>query len=281
MKIETRIAAVRLWRQSTVGTVGLVPTMGYLHEGHLSLVRRARAQNDRVAASLFVNPTQFGPAEDLGRYPRNLQRDQQLLEDAGCDLLFVPPVEEMYPPGCETTVEAGSVASRLEGERRPGHFRGVATVVVKLFGVFDPTRAYFGQKDAQQLVVIRRVVKDLNLPVEIVACPTVREPDGLAMSSRNSYLNEQERAAAPVLHRALTTARNCFERGERRAGELRQVMREVLAAEPLAKVDYVSVADLKTLEELEIVRGLALLSLAVHIGPARLIDNIVLGDWSL
>ena len=280
MRTVTTIAGVREWRQSIPGTVGLVPTMGYLHEGHVSLVRRARAENECVAASLFVNPRQFGAGEDLNRYPRSLLRDQELFEAAGCDLLFAPPVEEMYPPGCETAVEAGSVAARLEGERRPGHFRGVATVVVKLFGIFCPARAYFGEKDAQQLVVIRRVVQDLNVPVEIVGCPTIRETDGLAMSSRNSYLNERERRAAPVLYRALTTARDCFAGGERRAGELRRVMREVLAAESLARIDYVSVADPATLHELETVAGPSLLSLAAQIGPARLIDNLVVGECS-
>ena len=277
MEMLSTIASVRQWRKSQPGAVGLVPTMGFLHDGHVSLVHRARAENDRVAASLFVNPTQFGPGEDLSRYPRSLSRDREIFEAAGCDLLFAPPVEEMYPPGCETAVEAGSIAARLEGERRPRHFRGVATVVVKLFGIFSPTRAYFGEKDAQQLVVIRRVVQDLNVPVEIVACPTIREADGLAMSSRNSYLNERERRAAPVLFRALTAARDRFAEGERRAGELRRIMREVLAAEPLARIDYVSVADPATLNELDIVAGPALLSLAVHIGPARLIDNLAIG----
>ena len=278
MKTVTTIAGVREWRQPRSGSVGLVPTMGYLHEGHISLLRRARTENDGVAVSLFVNPRQFGTGEDLNRYPRSLLHDQELLEAAGCDLLFAPPVEEMYPPGCETAVEAGPVAARLEGERRPTHFRGVATVVVKLLGIFSPTRAYFGEKDAQQLVVIRRVVRDLNMPVEIVGCPTIRETDGLAMSSRNSYLNERERRAAPVLYRALTTARECFAGGEQRAAELRRVMRETITAEPLARIDYVSVADPATLLELEMIVGPALLSLSVHVGPARLIDNLLVGD---
>jgi pantoate--beta-alanine ligase len=278
MKTVTMIAAVREWRRSIAGSVGLVPTMGSLHEGHLSLVRRARDGNDCVAASLFVNPRQFGAGEDLSRYPRNLSRDQGMLESAGCDLLFAPPVDEMYPPGCEATVDAGAVAMPLEGERRPGHFRSVATVVVKLLGIFTPARAYFGQKDAQQLAVIRRVVRDLDIPVEIVGCPTIRESDGLAMSSRNSYLNEKERRSAPVLYRALVAARQCFAGGEHRATELCRVMQETLAAEPLARVDYVSVADPSTLRELEEVSGPALLSLAVHIGPARLIDNLVVNN---
>ncbi len=278
LKTVRTIGEVRGWRESAHGSVGLVPTMGCLHKGHLSLVRRARSENDAVVASLFVNPTQFGPAEDFSRYPRDLQRDQSLLESSGCDLLFAPSVEEMYPAGSETHVEVGSVAARLEGERRPGHFRGVATVVLKLLGVVKPTRAYFGQKDAQQLVVISRMVRDLDVAVEIVGCPTVREADGVAMSSRNSYLNEDERRAAPVLYHALLAARTRFESGERRADELRAAMLHVLAAEPRAQTDYVSVADPATLLELQTVTGPALLSLAVRIGPARLIDNLRIGD---
>jgi pantoate--beta-alanine ligase len=272
------IAAVRRWRNSLSGSVGLVPTMGYLHEGHLSLVRCARAMNDHVAASIFVNPTQFGPGEDFARYPRDLAHDRLLLAEAGCDLLFVPPTVEMYPPGCETIVEVGSVAAPLEGERRPGHFRGVATVVLKLLSIVCPDRAYFGQKDAQQLVVIRRMVRDLDCQVEIVGCPTVRESDGLAMSSRNSYLNREERAAACVLYRALTVAQECFAAGERSASTLRRKIRDTVERESLAKIDYVSVADSQTLRELESVKHTALISLAVRVGPARLIDNITVGS---
>ncbi len=254
-----------------------MPTMGCLHEGHLSLVRRARAENDHVVASLFVNPTQFGPKEDFERYPRNLAQDRQMLEETGCDLLFAPPVEEMYPPGCETSIDVGSVAVPLEGARRPGHFRGVATVVLKLLEIVTPSRAYFGRKDAQQLAVIRRMVSDLDVPVEIIGCPTVRERDGLAMSSRNKYLNAEQRRVASVLFLALTAAENRFLGGERRAEELRRTMREVLAAEPLAQVDYVSVSDPVTLQELDRIAGPALVSLAARIGPARLIDNLTVG----
>jgi pantoate--beta-alanine ligase len=275
MKTVSTIAEVRAWHREAPGGVGLVPTMGYLHEGHLSLVRRARAENERVAASLFVNPTQFSPREDLSRYPRGLARDQQLLEAGGCDLLFTPEPEEMYPRGFETTIDVGSVAQPLEGERRPGHFRGVATVVQKLFGIFEPTRAYFGEKDAQQLAVIERMAKDLDLPVEIVRCPTVREADGLAMSSRNSYLNAEERRAAVVLYRALCAADDDWSDGERDTDALRATLRETIAVEPLARLDYASVADPSTFREIEgKATASVLLLLAVHVGPARLIDNL-------
>jgi len=276
MRVVHTIAEARAVRRALPGTWGFVPTMGYLHEGHLSLVRRARAENDRVAVSIFVNPTQFGPHEDYARYPRDLERDLRLLEPLGVDLVFVPSVEEMYPPGFQTWVIVEEVSRPLEGASRPGHFRGVATVVAKLFNILRPDRAYFGQKDAQQTVVIRRMVQDLNIPVEIVICPTVREPDGLAMSSRNTYLNPEERRAATVLFRALQAAKARYEAGERDAERLREAMREVIRAEPLARIDYVSVAHPETLQELERVEGPALLSLAVYIGTTRLIDNLML-----
>ncbi|WP_448605309.1 pantoate--beta-alanine ligase [Thermoflexus hugenholtzii] len=276
MRVVHTIAEARAVRWALPGTWGFVPTMGYLHEGHLSLVRRARAENDRVAVSIFVNPTQFGPHEDYARYPRDLERDLRLLEPLGVDLVFVPSVEEMYPPGFQTWVIVEEVSRPLEGASRPGHFRGVATVVAKLFNILQPDRAYFGQKDAQQTVVIRRMVQDLNIPVEIVICPTVREPDGLAMSSRNTYLSPEERRAATVLFRALQAAKARYEAGERDAERLREAMREVIRAEPLARIDYVSVAHPETLQELERVEGPALLSLAVYIGTTRLIDNIML-----
>ena len=276
MKEVERLADLRAWRAGLTGSVGLVPTMGYLHAGHVSLVERARRESEHVVTSLFVNPTQFGPQEDLARYPRDLDRDRALLSAAGCDLLFAPTVADMYPHGSETTVDVGPVAQPLEGERRPGHFRGVATVVLKLLHIVQPTRAYFGQKDAQQLGVIRRMVRDLDVPVEIVGCPTVREPDGLALSSRNSYLDPEDRRAAPVLNRALQAARTAWEAGERRADALRDAMARVLAAEPRARVDYVSVADPLTFRELDVLEGPALLSMAVFVGRARLIDNLVL-----
>jgi len=257
--------------------IGLVPTMGALHEGHLSLVRRARADDDTVVVSIFVNPTQFGPSEDYARYPRDPDRDLALLRDVGTDLVFMPPVEEMYPEGFDTYVEVGKLAQVLEGASRPGHFRGVATVVAKLFNIVQPHRAYFGQKDAQQLAVIRRLTRDLDLPVEVVGLPTVREPDGLAMSSRNAFLSPQERKAALVLYRSLEAAQELWRSGVRDASLIRQRMGELLAAPAtggLARVEYVSVADAETLEELGAVDRPALVSLAVRIGKTRLIDNI-------
>lgn len=276
MDVVTTIGEVRRIRKARPGTWGLVPTMGYLHEGHLSLVRRARAENDHVAVSLFVNPTQFGPHEDLDRYPRDLNRDLSLLEPLGVDLVLAPAVEEMYPPGFQTKVIVEDVARPLEGAARPGHFVGVATIVCKLFNIFQPDRAYFGQKDAQQVVVIRRMARDLDFDLEIVVCPTVREPDGLAMSSRNVYLSPEERRAATVLFRALSAAQAAWQAGERDGERLRQQMRAVLAAEPLARPDYVSVADPDTLVELDQVGERALASLAVRIGATRLIDNLIL-----
>jgi pantoate--beta-alanine ligase len=273
MRTVTTIEEVREWRVGSSGSVGLVPTMGYLHEGHLSLVRRARAENETVVASIFVNPTQFGPADDFDRYPRDLKRDARLLEENGCDLLFTPDAAAMYPPECETFVDVGSTAAPLEGASRPGHFRGVATVVLKLLNIVQPKLAYFGRKDAQQLAVVRRMIQDLNLPVAVVACPTVREADGLAMSSRNTYLNPEERRAAAALHRALSAARDCFENGEHDATALRQAMRETLAMEPLALVEYVSVADPLTMREMDRAASGTLLSMAVKIGATRLIDN--------
>lgn len=261
--------------------MGLVPTMGYLHQGHLSLVEAAAQSCKSVAVSIFVNPTQFGPGEDLESYPRDLDRDLQLLESAGADVVWTPPAEEMYPDGFQTWVTVEQVTRPLEGAERPGHFRGVATVVAKLFTAFQPQRAFFGQKDAQQVVVIKRMVRDLNFPTEIVVCPIVREPDGLAMSSRNTYLNPAERGAATVLHRALTVAADAFDRGEHEADALRRRMSEELATEPLAEVQYVSAADPASLQELSGPVESALLSMAVYVGKTRLIDNVLLGDRPL
>jgi len=258
------------------GKLGFVPTMGYLHEGHLSLARRARAECDFVTASIFVNPTQFGPNEDLSKYPRDLERDLHLLEEAGIDLVWTPTPEVMYPPGFQTWVEVQEMTRPLEGAMRPGHFRGVTTVVAKLFNAVQPHKAYFGQKDAQQAAVIRQMVKDLNFPIEIIVCPTVREPDGLAMSSRNVYLDPDQRKAATVLFRALSAAKAEYEKGERDAEKLRSKMKEVIASEPLAQMQYVSCADYDTLQELDKVTGQTLLSMAVFIGKTRLIDNFVL-----
>lgn len=276
MHVVKTVADVRRIRRELAGSWGLVPTMGYLHEGHLSLVRRARAENDHVGVSIFVNPMQFGPHEDLATYPRDLERDLELLRRENVDLVWTPPVEEVYPPGYQTYVIVEELAKPLEGAARPGHFRGVATVVAKLFNVFQPDRAYFGQKDAQQVVVIRQMARDLNFPLEIVVCPTVREADGLAMSSRNVYLTPEQRAAAPVLYRALCAARDAWLAGQYDGEQLRQIMRSVLSAEPLAQVEYVSAADPHTLAELGDARHGVLLSMAVRIGKARLIDNLLL-----
>jgi pantoate--beta-alanine ligase len=268
---------LRQARREMHGSFGLAPTMGYLHEGHASLIRRARAECDHVGVSIFVNPTQFGPNEDFAAYPRDLQRDLAMLDSLGVDLVWTPTVEEMYPLRFQTTIHVSEVSQPLEGAHRSGHFDGVATVVTKLFNAFQPDRAYFGQKDAQQVVVIKRMVADLNMPIEVVVCPTVREPDGLAMSSRNAYLRSEERRAATVLYRALCAAKSRFDVGERNANALRDVMRDVVLAEPLARIDYVSIAHPDTLAELDRVHERALFSMAVRIGKTRLIDNIVVG----
>lgn len=280
MKVLTTIADFRR-AHATLGSasLGFVPTMGFLHDGHLEMIKRARAENDGVAASIFVNPLQFAPTDDLEAYPRDFERDRSFLEQAGCDLLFHPDVVEVYPDGADldVTVVPNRIASILEGASRPVHFTGVATVVAKLFNIVQAERAYFGQKDGQQVAVIKRMVRDLDIPVEIVVVPTIREDDGLAMSSRNSYLNAEQRAAAPVVFRALSSASDLFAGGRRQADSLRETMREVLEAEPLADVDYVSIADNETLEEIVgVIDRDAMASLAVQIGPARLIDNLVL-----
>ncbi|HNJ15153.1 MAG TPA: pantoate--beta-alanine ligase [Anaerolineales bacterium] len=264
-------------RLSFNGTVGLVPTMGYLHEGHLSLIRRAKAECDHVVVSIFVNPTQFGANEDLAKYPRDLERDLSLIEPFGVDLVWTPTPEIMYPTGYQTWVEVEAMTRPLEGAMRPTHFKGVTTVVAKLFNATQAHKAYFGQKDAQQVAVIRQMVWDLNFPLEVVVCSTVREADGLAMSSRNKYLEGESRQAATILFRALTAAKEMYQTGERDAEVLREKMKEVLNTEPLAQVQYVSCADYNTLEELDVVKGKTLLSMAVLIGKTRLIDNFVLG----
>ncbi len=276
MKVVTTLAELRAARAELQNPLGLVPTMGYLHAGHLSLVRAARAGCASVAASIFVNPTQFGPTEDLASYPRDLERDLALLEAEGVDLVWTPTEQVMYPPRYQTWVTVEEITKLLEGARRPTHFRGVTTVVAKLFNAVQPQKAYFGQKDAQQVAVVKQMVRDLNFPVEIVVCPIVREPDGLALSSRNVYLNPQERAAAVVLSQALNTARQAFQGGERDANRLRAILQQRFDAEPLAQPQYVSCADLETLQELETVASGALLSVAVFVGKTRLIDNLIL-----
>jgi pantoate--beta-alanine ligase len=252
--------------------------MGWLHEGHRSLMVRARDENATTVVTIFVNPRQFNEPADFEQYPRDEARDLAMCEDEGIDLVWAPPVEEVYPPGFDTTVHIGHLAEPLDGAARPGHFDGVATVVSILFNVVGADRAYFGQKDAQQVMIIRQMARDLAIGTEVIACPTVREPDGLALSSRNVHLSPGERTAAPVLRRALIAACRAFERGERSGDELRTIMRTSLAAEPLASVDYVSVADGRTLRELSEVAPPALLSLAVRFGSTRLIDNEPLGE---
>jgi pantoate--beta-alanine ligase len=277
MAIVTTLDELRAARKALPGPLGFVPTMGYLHEGHLSLARRAREECEHVVVSIFVNPTQFGPNEDLSKYPRDLQHDLGLLASVGMDLVWTPTPEVMYPPNFQTWVEVEGLTLPLEGAVRPGHFRGVTTVVAKLFNAVQAERAYFGQKDAQQAAVLRRMALDLNFPTEVIVCPTVREADGLAMSSRNVYLNPEQRKAATVLHRALSAAKAAYDAGERNAATLRRIVTDTVAAEPLAQLQYVSCSDYDSLHELEQVTGRALLSLAAFVGKTRLIDNFILG----
>jgi pantoate--beta-alanine ligase len=272
------IQELRLARSQLSEPIGFVPTMGYLHDGHLSLVRAARGECASVIVSIFVNPTQFGPNEDLAAYPRDLSRDLGLLENAGADLIWTPTHGIMYPAGFQTWVTVEDVTQPLEGKMRPGHFRGVTTVVAKLFNAVQPHKAYFGQKDAQQAVVIRQMTRDLNFPIEISVCPIVREPDGLAMSSRNVYLTPAQRQAATVLWRALQKAERAYLSGEINAATLRTILDVTIRSEPLARLQYVSCADAETLQELEgAIEGRALLSMAVYFDKTRLIDNLVLG----
>ena len=281
MNVLQTVADFRAAQREYPRPLGLVPTMGYLHEGHLSLVRRCRADNATAVASIFVNPTQFGPSEDLSTYPRDMEGDLAKLEAEGVDLVFAPDASEMYPDGFDTAIDVGDIARRLEGERRPGHFQGVATVVCKLLTIVRPDNVYFGQKDAQQCLVIKRLNADLNLGAEIVVMPTVRDPDGLALSSRNAYLSPEDREAALSLYRALSLAGSLYADGVRDAEAMRREMIALLEAEPRASVEYVSVADAETLVELESVDRPALVSMAVRIGRVRLIDNIELGasEW--
>ncbi|MGF1507767.1 MAG: pantoate--beta-alanine ligase [Anaerolineae bacterium] len=275
MEIITPIQAMRAVRRAEPElSWGFVPTLGALHEGHLSLVRRARAENDRVVESIFVNPMQFERQSDLQAYPRTVERDADLLNAEGVDVVWTPDEAEMYPPGFQTVVDVQAVTRRLEGEHRPGHLQGVTTIVTKLFNVVRPTRAYFGQKDAQQAAAVRRLVLDLSMDIAIVVCPTEREADGLAMSSRNVLLTQEQRAAAPVLYRALSEAVRAWEAGEHQAEILRSWMKTRIESEPLAQIDYISVADPDTLEELHGPVDRALLSLAVYFGDVRLIDNM-------
>jgi pantoate--beta-alanine ligase len=277
MQIAKSLVELRAIRESMDGRFGLVPTMGALHDGHSSLVSRARRECEYVGVSIFVNPAQFGPSEDFANYPRPIQKDLDLLDSLGVDVVWTPAAESLYPPAFQTWVTVEEVSAPLEGNSRPGHFRGVTTIVAKLLNAFTPNKAYFGQKDAQQVVVLRRMVKDLNFPVELIICPTVRERNGLALSSRNAYLDSMERKAATVLYRALCAAKKQFDAGERDGDVLRATMHSVIQLEPLAREQYVSAADLETLQELQRVGAMVLLSLAVQIGKTRLIDNFLIG----
>lgn len=276
MKIIRTIPEMREARQTMPGPVGFVPTMGYLHEGHLSLVQGSKQDNLSTVVSIFVNPTQFGPKDDFNRYPRDERRDISMLEKAGVDVVFLPSAQDMYPSGFNTWVDVSGITERLEGAARPGHFRGVASVCNKLFNILLPEKAYFGQKDAQQLAVIKKMVTDLNMNLDIVAVPTLREADGLAMSSRNSYLAPKERTAAAVLYKSLCLAGKMIQDGEHNADSVKSAMAELIETEPLAKIEYLSIADTVSLQELENIRSQALISLAVRIGKTRLIDNIAL-----
>lgn len=277
MKIARSIQEMKSLRRQCQGTVGFVPTMGYLHDGHLELVRNAKKGNSVAVASIFVNPTQFAPNEDFNAYPRDLERDCQMLESVGADIVFVPANTEMYPQGYNTWVIVQGITQYLEGRSRPTHFQGVTTVCNKLFNIVQPDRAYFGQKDAQQALVIQKMVRELNMNLEIIVCPTVRESDGLAMSSRNIYLTPQERPAANVLYRSLMLAQDMYHQGEREAGKIKAAMAELVSKAPGANIDYISIADIETLADVEEISGKVLVSIAARIGKPRLIDNIILG----
>jgi pantoate--beta-alanine ligase len=277
MKIIKTVSEMKSFRKTLPEPVGLVPTMGYLHAGHISLVRQAKKDNASVVVSVFVNPTQFGPGEDFEKYPRDLEGDAELLKEEGVDAVFAPEAIEMYPADFSSRVEVTGITQKLEGNCRPGHFRGVTTVVNKLFNIVRPDKAYFGQKDAQQAVVINKMVKDLDMNLDVVTCPTIREEDGLAMSSRNVYLSYEDRQAATVLYRSLMLTKDLYEHGERNAETIRKEIVRLIKTEELARIDYVSVADPVTLDELDEITGKALVSMAVKFGKTRLIDNVVLG----
>lgn len=270
---ETR-AQVKEWKNQGL-TVGLVPTMGYLHEGHQSLIKKAVEENDRVVVSVFVNPIQFAPNEDLETYPRDLEADKRLCDSTGADLIFHPTPEEMYPDGFSTHIQMDNLTKELCGKTRPTHFGGVCTVVGKLFNIVQPDKAYFGQKDAQQLAIIKRMVRDLNFDIEIVGCPIIREPDGLAKSSRNTYLNADERKAALILSKAIKLGEEMVEGGERNAQTIIKAMTDKINTEPLARIDYVNVVDALSIEPLDVVKGEVLVAIAVYIGKTRLIDNFI------
>ena len=277
MQIARSIPEMKALRSKCAEAVGFVPTMGYLHEGHLELVRIARRDNPVAVVSIFVNPTQFAPNEDYKAYPRDLERDLSMLERVKTGIVFIPESKEMYADGYNSWVDVLGITDKLEGKARPTHFRGVTTVCNKLFNIVQPHKAYFGQKDAQQALVIRKMVADLNMNLEVVVCPTIREKDGLAMSSRNTYLTASERLSATVLYRSLCLAGDMFASGERNAGVIRKAMAGLISRETAAKIDYVSIADMQSLDEIDTIEGKALVSLAVRLGKPRLIDNIILG----
>ncbi len=276
VQVIKTIADFRESRRTLVGPVGFVPTMGFLHDGHLSLVKRARKENATVVVSIFVNPTQFDPCEDLEDYPRDTKRDLAMLEELDTDIVFMPSPDEIYPPQFNTWVEVTRLTERLEGAARPTHFRGVTTVVAKLFNIVRPTHAYFGQKDAQQAIVIQKMVTDLNMDLDVIVCPTIREPDGLAMSSRNIFLTPEQRRSAAVLFQSLNLAEQFWADGERNAGHIRAEIGQLIEQQTEGQIDYVSVADPGTLEELDTITSVALVSLAVRFGKTRLLDNVVL-----
>jgi pantoate--beta-alanine ligase len=276
MKLINSIQEMQSLRKNIRGTLGFVPTMGYLHEGHISLVQQSAKDNDITAVSIYVNPTQFGPNEDFQAYPRDLDRDLKLLEKAHTDIVFFPSNDEMYPDDYCTWVNVEKITARLEGEIRPGHFRGVATIVTKLFNIVQPDKAYFGQKDAQQALVIQRMVKDLNMNLEVIIMPTLREKTGLAMSSRNTYLNPEQRKAATILYKALSLAKQLKEQGESGTVAIKNQMEQLIKSEPLAKIEYISIADTQTLVELSALAPKSLVSMAVRIGKTRLIDNLII-----
>jgi pantoate--beta-alanine ligase len=275
MQIITTIREMRKLRGTMSGSIGFIPTMGYLHEGHLSLVEQAKKENEHVVVSIFVNPKQFGPNEDFSRYPRDEQRDTELLKKAGVDVLFLPTVDEIYPEGFDTYVIVENISQVLEGEKRPGHFKGVATVVTKLFNIIQPDNAYFGQKDAQQVSVMKKMVTDLQFPIKIVVGITIREPNGLAKSSRNVYLTESEQKEAAVLFRSLQLALEKFQKGEKDSIKIKKEMKKLIQTTS-GSIDYISIVDPETLKELDIIKKDTLISLAVYFGKTRLIDNIIL-----
>jgi pantoate--beta-alanine ligase len=277
MKVIKSVAELVTWRRLCLERVGFVPTMGYLHEGHLELVRHARKENPVAVVSIYVNPTQFAPNEDFKAYPRDIDRDLELLERVRTDIVFIPSDSEMYPAGYNTWVDISGITEKLEGKSRPTHFRGVTTVCNKLFNIVQPHQAYFGQKDAQQALVITKMVADLNMNLEIIVAPTVREKDGLAMSSRNTYLTPEERESAPILYKSLCLAREMHKQGERETVNIKEAMVSLIRSVPGPVIDYISIADMDTLDEIDTIKGKVLVSLAARLGKPRLIDNIILG----